>query len=112
MRMQLYYAYMSESEYPYWDARVEELPPIRRERVAACRLAGDRARSVAVTALLRYALSDFEKGAGFGNEGVCFCDVPSDALCAPYPRWESDENGRPFPTGIDTPAGRVWVSPS
>lgn len=107
MRMQLYYAYISEDAYPHWAARATELPPARRVRVAAKRLLADRARSVAVTALLQHALYT-----PLPSEGVGFCNIPATALSRLYPHWEADENGRPFPAGIDTPAGRVWVSVS
>lgn len=110
MRVGLYYSYISDADHPLWAERLSRLPETRRQRVAARQRPADRARSVAVTALLQWAVTEWEKGAGFGNAGVGFCTVPATALSAPFPYWETDQTGRPFPDGIPTAAGRVWVS--
>ena len=110
MRVELYYSYISEGDHPLWAGRLPHLPEGRRQRVAARQCPADRARSVAVTALLQWAVSEWEKGAGFGNEGVVFRTVPVTALSTLFPYWEAGQTGRPFPAGIPTAAGRVWVS--
>lgn len=110
MRIELYYSYISEADHRRLAGLLPALPPPRREQVAARCTQAAQAESIAVSALLQQAVDGWKKGVGFGGEGVGFCAVPVAALTAPFPHWEADQNGRPFPHGLPTAAGQVWVS--
>jgi phosphopantetheinyl transferase len=80
----------------------EQLPPARRAQLAA-RTPTARAEGAVLSALLAHALHTW-------GCGIPCQTVPADALAAPFPRWETAANGKPFPAGIETPEGTVFVS--
>ena len=107
MRIELYYSYIENAHFSLFDRVWEGLPPTRRAALTQRR---NPHESVAVTALLHEAVAGWESGDAPLFEGIGFCVVPEATLTTAFSHWESGEDGRPFPRGLLTANGRVWVS--
>lgn len=99
MRIELYHSYIDGAV----SERLWESLPCARRTMLAPRTPVARAEGAALSALLTHAVASWGHGAAFQT-------VPSSALAVPFARWETAENGKPFPRGIETPQGMAYVS--
>ncbi|MBE6757919.1 MAG: 4'-phosphopantetheinyl transferase superfamily protein [Ruminococcaceae bacterium] len=104
MRLELYHSYIDTADRALTERLWAHLPPSRREELAP-RTPASRAEGAGLTALLTHALEQWQTASG-----TAFQTVPATALTRPFARWEVAPNGKPFPAGISTPQGVVFVS--
>lgn len=105
MSIYIYYSYLFEEFYSSLETLFPLLPSARRKQLAGIHHPLHRAQSIAVTALLAYAL------AHFGEESEILPPILVDTkqLCAEESRrllkglscgWVTGDGGKPFPNGV------------
>lgn len=100
MQLRLFYTHIDDAEATLtrlWDGL-----PTARQRQLCDRPLAARAEGAVLSALLHTALAAWENS----TDGVC--RVEETALTVSHPTWETDERGKPFAEGIDTPHGRLY----